>query len=89
MPPEVCRDAGYQLWKVQRGDEPSEWKPMTAVGTGVREIRVHEQPGEFRVIYLATRSEAVYVLHCFRKQSARTETHDIEIATKRFKAIGR
>jgi phage-related protein len=35
------------------------------------------------------RSEAVYVLHCFRKQSARTETHDIEIATKRFKAIGR
>ncbi len=35
------RDAGYQLYRVQQGDEPSDWKPMPSIGPGVREIRVH------------------------------------------------
>jgi phage-related protein len=52
---------------VQRGEEPKDWKPTATVGAGVREIRIHESSGAFRVIYLATRPEGVYVLHCFQK----------------------
>jgi phage-related protein len=44
--PEDCRrEAGYQLERVQRGEEPRDWKPMATVGAGVREIRIHESSG--------------------------------------------
>jgi len=32
-------DAGYQLDKVQRGQQPDDFKPMPTVGKGVEEIR--------------------------------------------------
>jgi len=60
---------------------------MSAVGAGVREIRVHEESGEFRVIYLATRPEGVYVLHCFQKKTQKTSRFDVELASRRFRAI--
>jgi Phage derived protein Gp49-like (DUF891) len=31
----------------------------------------------YRVIYLATRPEAVYVLHCLQKKTEKTSQHDI------------
>jgi phage-related protein len=53
--PENARiDAGWQLELIQRGDDPDDWKPMQSVGPGVREIRIREASGAFRVIYLAT-----------------------------------
>lgn len=60
---------------------------MKTVGAGVNEIRVREASGAYRVIYLATRPEAVYVLHCFQKKTEKTSQHDIDLAQKRFKAI--
>jgi Phage-related protein len=87
FPDEARRDAGFNLDFVQRGLEPEDWKPMKRVGTGVNEIRVRDQSGAFRVMYLATRPEAVYVLHCFQKKTEKTSDHDIELAQKRFKAI--
>lgn len=41
----------------------------------------------FRVVYLAMRPEAVYVLHCFQKKSRKTSRTDLELAQKRFRAI--
>ena len=86
---EARHDAGYQLERVQAGEEPADWKPMPSIGQGVREIRIHEQSGEFRVIYLATRPEAVYVLHGFQKRSQKTSRTDLALAIKRFKTIPR
>jgi predicted XRE-type DNA-binding protein len=43
---------------------------MSTVGPGVREIRVRDVAGAFRVIYTAKFSDAVYVLHCFHKKDA-------------------
>lgn len=60
---------------------------MTSVGSGVREIRVREPSGAFRVIYLATRPEAIYVLHCFQKKSRQTSRRDLDLAKARFKAV--
>jgi len=59
FPEEARRDAGFNLNFVQLGLEPSDWKPMKAVGPGVTELRVRDASGAFRVIYLATRPEAV------------------------------
>jgi phage-related protein len=86
--PQAARhDAGYQLDKVQRGDQPDDFKPMPAVGKGVEEIRVSDLTGAYRVIYLARRAEAVYVLHRFHKKTQATPKNDIEIAKKRFKQL--
>jgi phage-related protein len=60
---------------------------MTIIGVGVREIRV-KVGGAFRVIYLASRPDGVYVLHCFQKKTQQTAQQDIEIARQRFKQIG-
>jgi phage-related protein len=80
-------DAGYQLDKVQRGDQPDDFKPMPAIGKGVEEIRVSDSAGAYRVIYVARRAEAVYVLHAFQKKTQATAKNDIQIAKRRFRQI--
>jgi phage-related protein len=39
---------------------PEDWKTMLEIGSGVFEIRIHKSD-EYRVIYVAKFSEAVYV----------------------------
>lgn len=87
FPPDARRRAGHQLYKVERGEEPSDWKPMVSVGSGVREIRIHDDSGAFRVVYVVTRAEAIYVLHCFQKKTEKTLEKDLALARRRFKAI--
>jgi phage-related protein len=65
------REAGHQLDRVQNGLDPDSWKPMSSIGTGVREIRIRDDAGAFRVIYLAKFKDAIYVLHCFQKKTKR------------------
>jgi len=86
--PEAARhDAGYQLDKVQRGDQPDDFKPMPSIGKGTEEIRVSDSSGAYRVIYLARRAEAVYVLHAFHKKTQATPRKDLEIAKGRFRQL--
>jgi phage-related protein len=82
-------DTGHQLFRVQCGLDPDDWKPMPSIGAGVREIRVCDSSGAFRTIYLATRSEAIYVLHCFRKKSQKTARNDMELARQRLARVPR
>jgi phage-related protein len=84
FPEDARHDAGYQPDKVQRGDQPDDFKPMPAIGKGVEEIRVSESSGAYRVVYLARRADAVYVLHAFHKKTQTTPKKDLEIAKKRF-----
>jgi phage-related protein len=86
FPPEARRAAGYQLLRVQQGMEPSDWKPMTTVGTGVREIRVHTET-EHRVCYIARFAEAIYVLHAFEKRTQKTPARNIELARTRYREL--
>jgi phage-related protein len=86
FPDEARREVGYQL-EHQEGVDPDNWKPMPAVGPGVREIRVRESSGAFRCIYLATRPEGLYVLHCFQKKTQKTSQQDLDLARRRFRSI--
>ncbi|MGH9439990.1 MAG: type II toxin-antitoxin system RelE/ParE family toxin [Terriglobia bacterium] len=72
FPQSAQNEADYQLDKVQRGLEPSDWKPMPTVAAGVCELRIRDALGAFRAIYLATRPEGVYVLHAFQKKTQKT-----------------
>ncbi len=89
FPEDARHDAGYQLDKVQRGEQPDDFKPMPSVGKGAEEIRIAEESGAYRVIYVARRAEAVYVLHAFQKKTRATSRHDIEVARKRFAQVSR
>jgi len=89
FPSGTRREAGYQIDRVQRGLDPDDWKPMKTVGAGVREIRIRDASGAFRVIYVATLPEAVYVLHAFQKKSRTTSKRDLDLATARFKDLVR
>jgi phage-related protein len=79
-------ELGFQLWEVQQGNEPSDWKPMPSVGLGVNEIRVRVD-NAYRLIYVARFSEAVYVLHAFEKKSRKTSKPDVELARERFRTL--
>ncbi|MBI3525595.1 MAG: type II toxin-antitoxin system RelE/ParE family toxin [Betaproteobacteria bacterium] len=87
FPDDARLNAGFQLDKVQRGEEPDDWKPMSVIGAGVKEIRIRDEAGAFRVIYLAKLANAVYVLHCFQKKTSQTSEKDIKLARKRFKDL--
>ncbi|MDH2235647.1 type II toxin-antitoxin system RelE/ParE family toxin [Pigmentiphaga sp. GD03639] len=81
------REAGHQLDQVQNGQEPDDWKPMPTVGQGVREIRIRDAAGAFRIIYIAKFADAVYVLHCFQKKTEKTSKADLELASKRYRDL--
>jgi len=87
FPDEARRAAGFELRAVQNGLEPGDWKPMHAIGPGVKEIRIHVL-GEWRVIYVAKLREAVYVLHAFQKKTRKASRRDTDLARQRYRQIG-
>lgn len=87
FPRDARREAGFQLDRVQRGLEPFDWKSMPAVGPGVREIRVRDDSGAFRVLHVAKFADAVYVLHCFQKKTQATSRPDLNLAEQRYREL--
>lgn len=77
--------AGHELFMVQIGRDPDDWKPISAVGAGACEIRVRDEAGAFQVIYVAKIGDAVYVLHAFQKNSRKTSRPDLELARRRYR----
>ena len=86
FPQAARREASYQLRRLQDGLLPADWKPMTSVGPGVAEIRLHSGV-EHRVFYVAKFAEAIYVLHAFEKRTRQTPQADLELARKRLAAV--
>ena len=87
FPGDARQIAGFQLWRIQNGLEPNDWKSMPSVGLGVQEIRIHTG-AEHRVFYIAKFAQAVYVLHAFQKKSTHgiaTPQTDIELIKRRLK----
>jgi predicted XRE-type DNA-binding protein len=60
---------------------------MKTVGQGVKEIRIRDATGVFRVIYVAKFADAVYVLHCFQKKTEKTSKSDLDLASKRYRDL--
>lgn len=87
FPEDARREAGYQLDRVENGLEPKDWKPMPSVGPGVREIRIRDDTGAYRVFYVTNIGDEIYVLHAFTKKTQKTSLSDINIGKARYKTI--
>ncbi len=59
---------------------------MSAIGVGVKEIRIHTGL-EHRVLYLARFAEGVYVLHAFEKRAQKTPKRDAVLARERYRGL--
>lgn len=90
FPPIAMHKAGYQLHRVQQGQDPRNFTAMPQVGSGVFEIRISHDTDAYRVIYLAKFEEAIYVLHAFQKKSSSgkaTPKKDLEKARSRYQDV--
>ena len=87
FPAKARQAAGYQLSKVQDGQEPTDWKPLKTVGNGVKEIRLSEAGGAFRVVYIVVKGRSIYVLHAFPKKTQKTSQRDINLAKQRYREV--
>ena len=87
FPVDARREAGYQIDRVQRGSAPESWKPVPTIGVGVKEIRIRDVSGQFRVIYIAKFAEAVYILHSFHKKAQKISRKDLELAISRYREL--
>ena len=87
FPEGARRMAGRQIRRVQQGEEPIDWKPFPSIGPNVREIRIRESGGAYRVIYQATLADIVLVISAFEKKSQKTPKHEVEKARRRLKAF--
>ena len=86
--PEAARkEPGVELHMIQQGLEPNDWKPIASVGPSVREIRIRDRAGAFRVLYVANIESAIYVLHAFQKKAQQPAKRDLELAESRLKEI--
>jgi phage-related protein len=86
FPQEARNEAGHQLHRVQCAKEPSDWKPMNAIGSGVRELRIHTNR-EHRVFYVVRFDDAVYVLSAFEKKSQKTPKSELELGRTRYQLV--
>jgi phage-related protein len=89
FPEAARRQAGYELDKVQHGLDPTDGKPMGAVGAGAREIRIRDDSGAFRVLYVAKFAQTIYVLHCFQKKTQATRKADLDLAARRYRDLAK
>lgn len=87
FPYEVRVDLGKQLWAVQKDEEPRDWKPMSSIGPGVRELRAKDASGIYRIIYVVKIADKVHVLHAFQKKTQKTAQKDLDLAKQRLREV--
>ena len=87
FPDPVKQNLGYQLRLLQKGERPTDYRPVTSIGSGVFELREQDKRAWYRVIYLSRINHVIYVLHCFEKKSREIPKNDAEIAKQRLKRV--
>ena len=87
FPEDVRQNFGFELWQLQQGERPSDYRPLPSIGTGVFELRDQDERAWYRVVYLSRINDVIYVLHCFEKKSREMPRKDFEKAKQRLKAV--
>ena len=83
FPRSVRARVGNELYLLQLGKSPLHSRPMASVGRGVREIRVSDGKGAFRVFYVIKRRDGIHILHAFQKKTRKTPKSDIALGKYR------
>lgn len=88
FPARVQDSFGFQLFLAQTGQHPPSAKPLKGLGSGTVELIENWDTDTYRAVYTVRFSEAVYVLHAFKKKSKRgskTPQTDIELIRRRLR----
>jgi phage-related protein len=88
FPDEVRGSLGFALYELQLGKQPSvATRRMESIGHGVYELKESDEQSWYRVIYLSRIDDVIHVLHCFEKQSRKTDRRDLKVATDRLSRV--
>ncbi len=88
FPDEVKATLGFSLRQIQNGRHPlCGHRSMASVGKGVWELKEGDARSWYRVMYLARINNVIHVLHCFEKDSRKTEKRDLETAKSRLHLV--
>jgi phage-related protein len=60
---------------------------MSSIGSGVYELKEADERAWYRAIYLSKVGNTIYVLHCFEKESRKTDRRDIDVARQRLMVV--
>jgi len=87
-PKSIQWDFGNSLREMQHGRSAKlNVRPMQSIGAGVFELKDSDEKTWYRMVYLARIEDAIYVLDCFEKDTAKTERKDIKTATARLSVV--
>lgn len=62
-------------------------RPMPIIASGVEELRVKDESGQYRAFVMRRWHAGIVVLHVFAKKSQKTPRAAIELARRRLKEI--
>jgi phage-related protein len=86
--PEAARqNLGFDLWRLQQGERPGDYRPLPSIGAGIYELRDQDERAWYRVIYLSRTKDVIHVLHCFEKKSREMPRRQFETARQRLIAV--
>lgn len=85
-PKDVKENIGGDLERLERYEEPLDFRPMGKTLPGVSELRDEDKDFWYRLLYWL-HSGWIYVLHCFKKKTNQTSLGDIKIAKQRIRDI--
>jgi phage-related protein len=89
FPSRVQYSLGFELFLAQTGQHPPSAKPLKGLGSGTIELVENFDGDTYRAVYTVRFSEAVYVLHSFKKKSKqgiKTPQSDIDLIKRRLKS---
>jgi len=87
FPDGVKQNLGFELWLLQQGERPRDYRPLQSIGSGVFELRDQDERGWYRVVYLSRLDDVIHVLHCFEKKSREMPRREFETAKRRLKLV--
>ena len=89
-PKPIREDLGVALDEMQEGRPAAlPVRPMPSIAAGVFELKDADESKWYRVIYMARHKDIIYVLHCFTKNTAKTDKRDLTTAERRWKDVQR
>lgn len=85
LPPAMKSEGGKELHRLQIGEDPNDWGPMSSIGSGANEIRLQDANGWYRIFYVAKFLEVIYVLGIVTKKTNQTSKQDVDNAKVKYK----
>jgi phage-related protein len=84
--PAARLEAGFLLWKVQRGETPSlpHARPMPSIGPHCHELWINDTTGTWRIIYRID-PDAIIIVEVFKKKTPQAPRRVIELCQQRLR----